>query len=107
MAKKSNKSINNIGERIRYIRGPLTMPEFGKEIDANRNTVANWESNRGLPMCEYLLQMHNKFNVNINWLLTGKGEPYLREIDNKVLKMDTRLSVLEKKFAELAKRKRP
>ena len=42
------------------------MPEFGKEIGAYRNTVANWESNRCLPLCGALLQMHNKFNVNIN-----------------------------------------
>jgi len=105
MAKRSNKGLKNIGERIRYIRGPLTRPEFGKKISAYRNTVLNWESNRATPLCESLLQMHNKFNVDINWLLTGKGEPYLREIDNTVLKMETRLSALEKKVAKLAKRK--
>jgi transcriptional regulator with XRE-family HTH domain len=82
------------------------MPEFGKEIGAFRNTVSHWENNRRRPLCESLLQLYNKFDVNINWLLTGKGEPYLREIDNKVLKMDTRLSVLEERVDKLAKRKK-
>lgn len=103
----ANNSINaNIGERIRYIRGQRSRAEFGKEIGASRNTIAHWENDMVLPMCGALVQMNEKLNVDINWLLTGKGEPYLREIDNMVLKMDFRLSMLEKKVAKLAKRKK-
>jgi len=82
------------------------MLEFGKEIGATRNTISSWENNVRLPVCGALIQMNKKLRVNINWLLTGKGEPYLSEIDNMVLKMDSRLSVLEKKVDRLAKRKK-
>ena len=103
----AKKSINaNISERIRYVRGQLTMDEFGKQIGATRKTVSSWENNIYMPLCEALIQMNNKFNVNINQLLTGKGEPFLRETDNLVLKMDKRLSTLEKKVSRLAKRKK-
>ena len=104
MAKKPNDV--NVGERIRYIIGPLTMPEFGKEIGVTRNTKSYWENNICMPLCEALIQLNKKFNVNIDRLLTGKGEPYLREIDNMVLKMDSRLSTLGKRVNKLAKRKK-
>ena len=82
------------------------MPEFGKEIGTTRNTISNWENNVSMPLCEVLIQMNKKLKVNINWLLTGKGEPYLREIDKIVLKMDIRLSRLEKKVDKLARRRK-
>ena len=51
MAKKHDKGLKNIGERIKYIRGSLTQPEFGKKLGVGRNNVYTWESNKNTPIC--------------------------------------------------------
>lgn len=33
-----------------------------------------------LPQGEQLIRIHKTYRVNIDWLLTGKGEPYLRDV---------------------------
>jgi transcriptional regulator with XRE-family HTH domain len=112
MAKKHDKGLKNIGERIKYIRGSLTQPEFGKKLGVGRNNVYTWESNKSMPIAEILLQIYKEYGVNINWLLSGEGEPYIKKskrsivVGSRYLKMVTRLSALEKTVATLAKRKR-
>ena len=112
MAKKHDKGLKNIGERIKYIRGSLTQPEFGKKLGVGRNNVYTWESNKNTPSAETLLLIYKEYGVNINWLLSGEGEPYIEKskrsivVGSKYLKMETRLSALEKTVATLAKRKR-
>ena len=112
MAKKYDKGLKNIGERIKYIRGALTQPEFGKKLGVGRNNVYIWESNKNTPLAEILLQIYKEYGVNINWLLSGEGEPYINKskrsivLGSRYLKMETRLSALEKTVATLAKRKR-
>jgi hypothetical protein len=36
-----------------------------------------------LPKPEYLLQISEKFDVNIDWLLTGKGSPYIYKVTSE------------------------
>ncbi len=67
----------NIGERIKSIRGNLTQKEFAKQINADQSTVQNWENKNKLPKGDILQRIQEIFNVNINWLLTGDGDPYL------------------------------
>ena len=98
-----------IGERIKYIRGALTQPEFGEKLGVGRNNVYTWESNKNTPLSETLLRIYKEYGVNINWLLSGEGEPYINKskrsivVGSKHLKMETRLSALEKKVFKLAK----
>jgi transcriptional regulator with XRE-family HTH domain len=98
-----------IGERIKYIRGALTQPEFGKKLGVGRNNVYTWESNKNTPSAETLLLIYKEYGVNINWLLSGEGESYINKskrsivVGSKHLKIETRLSALEKKVSKLAK----
>jgi hypothetical protein len=56
-----------------------------------------------------LLRIYKEYGVNINWLLSGEGEPYIKKsersivVGSKYLKMETRLSALERKVSKLAK----
>jgi len=98
-----------IGERIKYIRGALTQPEFGEKLGVGRNNVYTWESNKNTPLSETLLRIYKEYGVNINWLLSGEGESYINKskrsivVGSKHLKIETRLSALEKKVSKLAK----
>ena len=68
-----------IGERIKFIRGGLTQKKFGHLIGADQSTVQVWEIRNSLPKGNFLQRIHEQFGVNINWLLTGMGEPYVKE----------------------------
>jgi hypothetical protein len=56
-----------------------------------------------------LLRIYKEYGVNINWLLSGEGEPYIKKIKrsivtgNRYLKIEDRISALEKTVAKLAK----
>jgi len=103
MAKKHDKGLKNIGDRIKYIRGSLTQPEFGKKLGVGRNNVYTWETNKNMPLSETLLRIYKEYGVNINWLLSGEGEPYLKrlkyppDIETRIIKMESRITALEKK----------
>jgi len=92
----------SIGNRVRYIRDSLSQPKFAKEIGVTRNTVSGYENNNIIPSGKALLQMHEKFGININWLLSGEGEPHISshrttELENKIVKMESRIKALENK----------
>ena len=90
-------------DRIKFIRGSLTKVEFCRESGINRNTLLQWETNKAFPNVEKLQKIHEKFKVNINWLLSGEGNPYLtrlkypQNIENRIIKLETRMTAIEKK----------
>ncbi len=100
----------SIGNSVRFIRDSLSQPKFAKEIGVTRNTVSGYENNNIVPSGKALLQIHKKFGININWVLSGKGEPHISphrttELENKIVKMDSRIKALEKQVAELVRGK--
>ena len=66
----------NFGERIRYIRGSRRQDDFGKLLGVHRNTVSTWECNNKIPEGKIILRIFKIFNVNLNWLFSGKGKIY-------------------------------
>ncbi|RZB35690.1 MAG: hypothetical protein SRB2_02987 [Desulfobacteraceae bacterium Eth-SRB2] len=99
-----------MGDRIKFIRGSLSKIEFSRELGVFRNTLLQWETNKGFPDFESLLKIHKKFKININWLLSGEGKPYLKRlkyppnIGTKIIKMEARIAALEKQVSDLAKK---
>ncbi len=91
------------GDRIKFVRGPLTQIEFARASGINRNTLLKYETNKGFPDFESLLKLHKKLKVNINWLISGEGKPYLKRlkhppnIENRIIKLEARITALEKK----------
>jgi transcriptional regulator with XRE-family HTH domain len=92
-----------LADRIKFIRGSLAKVEFARALGIYRNTLWQWESNNGLPDFERLQIIHKKFKVNINWLLSGEGKPYLKRlkhppnIENRIIKLEARITTLENK----------
>ena len=92
-----------VADRIKFIRGSLAKVEFAKALGIYRNTLWAWETNKLFPNFEKLQKIHEKFKVNINWLLSGEGKPYLKRlkhppnIENRIIKLEARITALEKK----------
>ena len=100
---KAEPEETSIAERIKYIRGSRTKIEFCREIGIFRNTLQKWEANKYFPDFESLLKLHKIFKVNINWLISGEGKPYLTrlknppDIETRIIKMESRITALVKK----------
>ncbi len=92
-----------LANRIKFVRGSLTKIEFARVLGINRNTLLNYETNKGLPDFERLQKLHKIFKININWLISGEGKPYLKrlkyppDIETRIIKMESRITALEKK----------
>lgn len=50
---------------------------FAKRAEIPGGTFANYLKGR-LPQAEQLIRIRETYGVNIDWLLTGEGEPYLK-----------------------------
>jgi len=66
----------DIGLRIKEIRNRnnLTQTDFCNIIDVKQANLSHIENNGKKISLEIILKIISNFNINIEWLLTGKGE---------------------------------
>lgn len=64
--------------RIKKLRRTLdlTQQEFAERIGVKRNTIAQYETGRNEPISAVFSLICKEFNVNEDWLKTGKGEMF-------------------------------
>lgn len=64
--------------RIKTIRKELglTQTEFGESIGVKGNTVTGYETGLRTPSDAVVLAICKEYNVNEEWLRTGKGERF-------------------------------
>lgn len=71
----------NIVERIRDLctQNKTTIKALERELNIANGSIRNWEANK--PSVEKVLLVSQRFNVSIDWLVTGKesGELTLEE----------------------------
>ena len=121
-----------MSERLKKLRKALdlTQQEFADRLGIKRNTVAQYEIGRNEPIDAVIISICRGFDVNEEWLRTGKGDMFLpldRNADiarltklllneesdsfkNRFISMLANLSVeewefLERKAMELAEKK--
>jgi transcriptional regulator with XRE-family HTH domain len=70
---------NSIGQRIIDIRSMLNMTQedISKDIYVSRSAVGQYETGVKLPSRAVIAHICNTYNVNKDWLLTGKGEIFI------------------------------
>ena len=70
-----------MNERIKLLRknNNLTQQEFAKMIGTSQNVLANWESGRRNPSASVINNICKTFNVNEEWLRTGKGDMFAKK----------------------------
>lgn len=73
-----------LGERLRLVRGAESQKAFAAALGVHENTVSNAER-RNSATQEYLLRIADERNVNLHWLLTGRGTMRLEDPDGSLL----------------------
>lgn len=67
-----------MNDRIRELRTVLKMnqTDFGSRIGVKQGSVAGYESGARTPLDSVVLAICREFNVNEEWLRTGKGSMF-------------------------------
>ena len=90
--------MDTLGKRLREIRTHknLTQLDFGKLLGVTKQAVANVESSHSNPSIAFLSKLIEIFDVNVNWLITGKGNMFnFTETDNNTDKSEFRSEVIK------------
>ena len=69
-----------VGQRLKFLIAELSLDirGFSKALDVSETTVRNYFNRGSKPNAEFFEKLSNSFEgVNLNWLLSGKGEPFL------------------------------
>ena len=76
-----------IGKRFRLIRERLgiTQAEVGEKLGIQSQHVSKYERGETVPTWENLIKLTEIYDVNINWLLTGKGGMFLSMANYSIL----------------------
>lgn len=102
LSNKMKKIHKNIGRRIREIRKEknLTQSEFAKMFDITQDRLSKYETGViGIPV-EILLKISKKFNISLDWLLTGKGKKFLGKeqgLDEDIYEIAKKMQILKEK----------
>ncbi len=74
------------GDRLKKIRKflNLSQEEFGKKIGLTRGAIAAVEADGNKFSQEVLYKLIEIFNINVNYLLAGKGEPFILSDNNNI-----------------------
>ena len=75
----------NFGDRLVKARENLgfNQANFSEKIDLAAQSLARYEKNKVNPSMEFIAKLTDMFNINSNWLLTGKGEMFISETKEK------------------------
>ena len=89
-------SSKNIGERIFSIRAKLKLNqrEFAKKLETSSGYISGIESGKNMAGGEFLLRLNREFGVDLNWLLTGIGEPFVSTTPPAPVKLAPAAAVL-------------
>lgn len=68
----------SLGSRLKLARGNTSQKAFAAELGVHENTVSNAERRDSAPQ-DYLVKIAQARNVNLNWLLTGRGVMFVDE----------------------------
>lgn len=67
-----------IGERIKFLRTikNLNQKEFSNAIKIGQSRLSEFESNKTKPSFDTLYSIKEMFNISLDWLISGEGEPF-------------------------------
>ena len=71
----------SFGSRIKEFRKVfnLSQQELAKKLNMQPQALARYEKDKVKPSIELAQKLTNMFNINLNWLLTGRGEMFLKD----------------------------
>jgi len=92
-------SLATQGERLKDLRRELKLTQdgLGDFFNVSKQVVSNLEADRILLNNEKLVSLCENFNVNISWLLCGKGTMFNEPVE------DTKEEKMKKWFNEMVR----
>lgn len=74
----------SIGKRIKKLRAELNLSsaQLAQNIDIPVRTIGSYERNEVQPGSKFLTALIDCYYVNVNWLLTGKGNMFISKKTN-------------------------
>lgn len=99
--------MNNFSKRLKLILTTLQLKqrEFAEPIGVDASRVSQWlnESLNLKPNLEQFAAISKVYNVNINWLILGHGEMFLKKEDENQKNNDVEIYFSTKEIIELQK----
>ena|SRR5450432_1617106 len=83
-----------LGERLKLVRGTTSQKAFAAELGIHENSVSNAER-RNSATQEYLLRIAEVRNINLHWLLTGRGAMRMDEADASLLQEKINVALVD------------
>lgn len=86
-----------IGQRIKKVRLALGLPQeaFGKLLNVGKSFVSALEKGKSKVNVEHLVKLLMEHGVNINYILSGKGEmfnpPQYKDVKHEILEEVNRM----------------
>jgi len=72
--------INNMNKRIKKIRLTLNLcqKDFAQLLETSQSNISKYERGEMKPALDFLINLNEKLNVNLNWVLIGKGHIFIQ-----------------------------
>lgn len=84
------KGFLDIGKRLHSVRGETDQRTFSRRVNVSQQAISNYERGNLPASWGFLRRLVDDFNVNLNWLFTGRGQrdyrsgsPYASLADNR------------------------
>jgi transcriptional regulator with XRE-family HTH domain len=61
-----------IGERVRALRGQLSLPSFAEALDVHKSTIMRWEREESYPDASLIKKMCEIYGAEPAWLVLGQ-----------------------------------
>lgn len=96
--------INNMNIRIKKIRQILNMSQqqYAEMMRTSQSNISKYERGELKPTLDFLVNLHTELNIDINWVLTGKGSVFIsadeKQIDKTVI--NQAIELLKKAVSE-------
>lgn len=72
----------NIGDRIKELRGKMSLIDFSAKFEIHRNTLRHYEAGKRFPDSRLLSAICCDYKVNADWLLLGTGPKFIGDTTN-------------------------
>ncbi len=89
-------NVTEVGKRLKGVRNTLrlTLEEISKKTGLSKSGISYMEVGNKKPSSVYMYELSKRFNVNINWILTGTGTMFKPDVelnlnfgeDNEIIK---------------------
>ena len=68
-------------ENLKKLRKELNLSaqKLADKIGSTQVSISNYETGKRKPSYEFMESLHNVYNVNLNWFVSGQGEMFNKQ----------------------------